>query len=75
VDVLVLDEEALRENVEPGGVASVLLAGYSVLYDELGLEELVANAPSRLLSPPGESADPRLLRRASALYLRSPNAG
>jgi hypothetical protein len=46
--VLVLGEEALEENMEPGGVASGLLAGYLALYDELGLEELVARAAEKI---------------------------
>jgi hypothetical protein len=49
-DVLVLDEEALEENMEPGGIASGLLAGYLALYDELGLEELVARAAEKIAS-------------------------
>ncbi len=49
-DVLVLDEEALEENMKPGGVASGLLAGYLALYDELGLEDLVARAAERIAS-------------------------
>jgi hypothetical protein len=48
--VLVLGEEALEENMEPGGVASGLLAGYLALYDELGLEELVARAAEKIAS-------------------------
>jgi hypothetical protein len=48
--VLVLDEEALEENMEPGGIASGLLAGYLALYDELGLEELVARAAEKIAS-------------------------
>jgi len=49
-DVLVLDEEALEGNMEPGGIASGLLAGYLALYDELGLEELVARAAEKIAS-------------------------
>jgi hypothetical protein len=49
-DVLVLDEEALEENMEPGGIVSGLLAGYLALYDELGLEELVARAAEKIAS-------------------------
>lgn len=49
-DVVVLDEDSLKENMEPGGVASGLLAGYLVLYDELGLEKLVAEAAEKVAS-------------------------
>lgn len=48
VDVLVFDVETLRENLEPGGVASGLVLGYKALLDELGLEGLVAEAARRV---------------------------
>lgn len=50
VDVVLLDEDSLKENMEPGGVALGLLAGYLVLYDELGLEKLVSEAAEKVAS-------------------------
>lgn len=41
VDVVVLDVEALYENAKPGGVVSGLVAGYTIVYDEVGIPELV----------------------------------
>lgn len=48
VDVLVFDVEFFMENLEPGAVASGLVAGYILLYDELGVESLVRNLAEKV---------------------------
>ncbi|MEM3346515.1 MAG: hypothetical protein QXR36_03710, partial [Desulfurococcaceae archaeon] len=48
VDVLVFDVESFMENLEPGAVASGLVAGYILLYDELGVESLVKNLAEKV---------------------------
>ncbi|MEM4062146.1 MAG: hypothetical protein QXY11_04740 [Desulfurococcaceae archaeon] len=48
VDVLVFDVESFMENLEPGAVASGLVAGYILLYDELGVESLVRNLAEKV---------------------------
>ncbi|MEM0481269.1 MAG: hypothetical protein QXM16_00030 [Nitrososphaerota archaeon] len=40
-DVIIFDGDSFRENLEPGTLASGLIAGYRVVYDELGLEKLI----------------------------------
>ncbi len=40
-DIIVFDDESFRENLEPGALASGLIAGYRIIYDELGLEKLL----------------------------------
>lgn len=40
-DVTVFDSGSFRENLEPGTLASGLVAGYRTVYDELGLEKLI----------------------------------
>lgn len=44
VDVVVLDVGALEENARPGGIVSGLIAGYRVLYDEIGVPAIVERA-------------------------------
>jgi len=48
VDVIVFDEDSFKENSEPGGLASGLAAGYRVIHDELGLEDLVTGLYEKL---------------------------
>jgi len=48
-DVIVFDVDSLKENMKPGGVASGAIAGYKVLYDEIGFEEMVKKAAEELL--------------------------
>jgi len=40
-DVVIFDIESFKENLEPGTIASGLIYGYKILYDELGLEKLL----------------------------------
>ena len=40
-DVLVFDIESFFENASPGAVISGVVAGYRVLHDEIGFEEIV----------------------------------
>lgn len=40
-DVLVFDEVSFKENLRPGAVLSGLVIGYEIIYDELGLNNLV----------------------------------
>lgn len=40
-DVIIFDGDSFRENLEPGTLASGLIAGYRIVYDELGLEKLI----------------------------------
>lgn len=47
-DVIIFDEDSFKENLEPGAIASGLAAGYRILYDELGLEDLVARLFEKL---------------------------
>jgi len=48
-DVIVFDVDSLKENIKPGGVVSGAIAGYKVLYDEIGFEEMVKKAAEELL--------------------------
>jgi len=41
-DVVLLDEGSLHENVQPGTVLSGLILGYRVIYDEVGINDLVS---------------------------------
>lgn len=48
LDVIVLDENSLLENIEPGAVASGLIAGYKVIYDEINIENLIIGIAKRI---------------------------
>jgi hypothetical protein len=40
-DIIVFDEESFMENTAPGCLVSGVVAGYEVIFDELGFEEIV----------------------------------
>ena len=50
IDVTVFDESSFRENLEPGALASGLVAGYEILYDELGIEGLLHSVIEKIAS-------------------------
>jgi len=50
IDVIAFDEQSFIENLEPGCIASGLIAGYEALYDELGVDELISNAAEKAAS-------------------------
>lgn len=41
IDATVLDVESFKENLEPGAFASGLVAGFKLIYDELGVGEMI----------------------------------
>jgi hypothetical protein len=48
LDIIVLDEESFKENLEPGGIASGLVAGCRILYDEMGTEQFIYEAAKKV---------------------------
>ncbi len=48
IDIIVLDEESFKENLEPGGLASGLVAGYKILYDEIRIESFIYEAAKKI---------------------------
>lgn len=48
LDIIVLDEESFKENLEPGGLASGLVAGCRILYDEIGIEQFIYEAAKKI---------------------------
>lgn len=48
LDIIVLDEESFKENLEPGGIASGLVAGCRILYDEMGTEQFIYEAAKKI---------------------------
>jgi len=50
IDVIAFDEQSFIENLEPGCIASGLIAGYEALYDELGVDELITMAAEEAAS-------------------------
>ncbi|WP_440059490.1 hypothetical protein ACSU1N_06800 [Thermogladius sp. 4427co] len=49
VDVIVFDVEMLEENTRPGTVLSGLIAGYVVVYDEIGVESILEKVLENIL--------------------------
>jgi len=50
IDVIVFDECSFRENLEPGTLLSGLIAGYEIIYDELGLNDLIVELAKSIAS-------------------------
>lgn len=48
LDITILDEDSLKENLEPGAFASGLIAGYKILYDEIGLDEMIMKTAEKI---------------------------
>lgn len=48
VDIIIFDEDSFRENLEPGGLPSGLVAGYKIIHDELGLEDLIGDLAKKI---------------------------
>lgn len=48
LDITILDEDSLKENLEPGAFASGLIAGYKTLYDEIGLDEMIMKTAEKI---------------------------
>lgn len=67
VDVIAFDEQSFTENLEPGCIASGLIAGYEALYDELGVDELISTAAEK-----AASMDIVIERRGRRINLSAP---
>lgn len=48
IDVTVFDVEMFRENLEPGGLASGLVIGYVIIWDELNIPKLVREVAEKM---------------------------
>lgn len=48
IDVTVFDVESFKENLEPGALASGLIAGFKTLFNEICVEKLIAEALEKI---------------------------
>lgn len=48
IDVIVFDVESFKENLEPGALASGLIVGFKVLFNEIYVEELITKALEKI---------------------------